>query len=97
MYRRAALAALNRAHLSPAVGGSLFFSRCDSVPRVVAALRSQQVAWMSTVDVPPPPTSNHEHTPVKNAQAMIVYTETDEAPALATYSLYPAVAKVRTD
>ena len=25
---------------------------------------------------------------------MIIYTETDEAPALATYSLYPAVAKI---
>jgi hypothetical protein len=51
--------------------------------------------WMSTdVDVPPPPTSHHKHIKVPNASAQIIYTETDEAPALATYSLYPAVAKI---
>jgi monomeric type NADP-dependent isocitrate dehydrogenase len=29
-----------------------------------------------------------------NAQGKIIYTETDEAPALATYSLYPAVNRI---
>jgi Monomeric isocitrate dehydrogenase len=56
--------------------------------------RHQQVSWMSTVDVPPPPTSHHAHTKLPNAQGTIIYTETDEAPALATYSLYPAVNKI---
>jgi isocitrate dehydrogenase len=50
--------------------------------------------WLSTLSIPPPPTSNHPHTPVPGAKGTIIYTETDEAPALATYSLYPAVAKV---
>ncbi|KAG7370887.1 isocitrate dehydrogenase [Nitzschia inconspicua] len=56
----------------------------------------QHVCWMSTADVeiPPPPTSNHPHTKLPNAQGSIIYTETDEAPALATYSLYPAVNKI---
>lgn len=59
-----------------------------------AAAYARQPLWMSTVSVPPPPTSNHKHTPVPGALGTIIYTETDEAPALATYSLYPAVAKV---
>lgn len=58
------------------------------------ASRFASLRHMSTVDVPPPPTSHHIHTPLEGAQAKIIYTETDEAPALATYSLYPAVAKV---
>ena len=41
-----------------------------------------------------PPTSNHKHTPLPNPQNKILYTETDEAPALATFSLYPVVQKV---
>jgi len=49
--------------------------------------------FMSSVSVPDAPTSNHPHTPLENASASIVYTETDEAPALATYSLYPYIAK----
>jgi hypothetical protein len=53
-----------------------------------------QQFWMSTVAVPDAPTSNHAHSKLAGAQGSIVYTETDEAPALATYSLYPAVAKV---
>jgi hypothetical protein len=46
------------------------------------------------VDVPSPPTSNHRHVPLLNAKGSVLYTETDEAPALATYSLYPIVSKV---
>jgi isocitrate dehydrogenase len=48
----------------------------------------------TSIEVPPPPTSHHVHTPVPNAQGSIIYTETDEAPALATYSLYPVVSKI---
>lgn len=47
------------------------------------------------VTVPSPPKSNHPHVPLPNAKGTIIYTETDEAPALATFSLYPLVAKVR--
>lgn len=50
--------------------------------------------FLSSVKVPDAPTSNHPHTPLPNATGSIVYTETDEAPALATYSLYPYIAKV---
>ena len=50
--------------------------------------------WMSSVAVPPAPTSHHAHNKLEGAKGSIIYTETDEAPALATYSLYPAVAKV---
>jgi len=48
---------------------------------------------LSTVSIPEAPTSNHHHSPLAGATASIVYTETDEAPALATYSLYPYIAK----
>lgn len=56
---------------------------------------SSGLRWMSeaTVDVPPAPTSSHPHTKLPGAHGSIIYTETDEAPALATYSLYPAVEK----
>lgn len=50
--------------------------------------------WLAT-RVPDPPTSHHPHTPLPNAKASIIYTETDEAPALATFALYPIVSKVR--
>lgn len=56
--------------------------------------------WMSTavpgddLNIPPPPTSHHPHKTLPNARGSIIYTETDEAPALATYSLYPAVSKI---
>ena len=62
--------------------------------RFAAAPWVHNVCWLSTVHVPPPPTSNHFHKPLTNPGGKIIYTETDEAPALATFSLYPAVAKV---
>jgi len=51
----------------------------------------------SSVDlgIPPPPTSHHPHTPLETSKGSIIYTETDEAPALATYSLLPVIAKVK--
>ncbi|KAL3907337.1 MAG: hypothetical protein SGARI_003586, partial [Bacillariaceae sp.] len=59
----------------------------------IASSLANQRCWMST-EVPPAPTSGHPHKPLANAQGSIIYTETDEAPALATYSLYPAVNKI---
>lgn len=52
------------------------------------ALRSEDLG------IPAAPTSNHPHTKLEHAQASIIYTETDEAPALATYSLFPVVNKI---
>jgi hypothetical protein len=49
----------------------------------------------AVVAVPEPPTSHHIHRPLAGAKGSIIYTETDEAPALATYSLLPVIAKVR--
>lgn len=40
------------------------------------------------------PTSNHPYTPLPGAKGSIIYTETDEAPALATYSFLPVLRKV---
>lgn len=48
---------------------------------------------LSNVEVPPAPTSLHQYTPLPGADKSIVYTETDEAPALATYSLLPILSK----
>jgi len=39
------------------------------------------------------PTSNHPYTPQPGAKGSIIYTETDEAPALATYSFLPVLTK----
>jgi hypothetical protein len=48
----------------------------------------------TTTTIPPAPTSHHAHKPLIDAMGSIIYTETDEAPALATYSLYPVVSKI---
>ena len=47
----------------------------------------------SDCKVPTPPTSNHPHVPLPDARGSIIYCETDEAPALATYSLLPIFQK----
>lgn len=41
----------------------------------------------------PAPTSNHPYIPLPGAKGSIIYTETDEAPALATYSFLPVLRK----
>jgi isocitrate dehydrogenase len=56
--------------------------------------RSFSATSSDSLEIPPAPTSNHPHTKLPNAQASIIYTETDEAPALATYSLFPVVKKI---
>lgn len=43
--------------------------------------------------VPVPPSSNHPHVELSGATGKLIYTETDEAPALATYSLLPILSK----
>ncbi|KAL7525620.1 hypothetical protein ACHAWF_001438, partial [Thalassiosira exigua] len=48
---------------------------------------------MSDVAVPDPPTSMHPHEAVPGAVGQLIYTETDEAPALATFSLLPVLSK----
>jgi len=45
------------------------------------------------VPVPKPPTSNHPFHKVEGAKGSLIYTETDEAPALATFSLLPILSK----
>ena len=55
---------------------------------------SFSTAVADDLEMPTAPTSNHPHATLPNAQATIIYTETDEAPALATYSLFPVVAKI---
>lgn len=69
-------------------------SRRVVAARIPTAFGNTQQYWMSSVAVPDAPTSNHAYNKVDGADGTIIYTETDEAPALATYSLYPAVAKV---
>lgn len=46
-----------------------------------------------TFPTPDPPTSNHPHVPLPSAKGKIIYTETDEAPALATFNLFPVFRK----
>ena len=48
----------------------------------------------SEVNIPSPPTSIHPHHSIPNAKGSLIYTETDEAPALATFSLLPILTKV---
>ena len=50
--------------------------------------------FLSTVDVPAAPSSNHPYKKLPGASASLIYTETDEAPALATFSLLPVITKV---
>mmetsp|Transcript_5746 Transcript_5746/g.12213 ORF Transcript_5746/g.12213 Transcript_5746/m.12213 type:complete len:848 (+) Transcript_5746:116-2659(+) len=48
---------------------------------------------MSDLALPDPPTSNHPHHNLPTAKGKLIYTETDEAPALATFSLLPVLTK----
>ena len=55
---------------------------------------SSSLRSFSSLECPDPPTSNHSHKPLHNAHGSIIYTETDEAPALATFSLLPILTKI---
>lgn len=61
---------------------------------LAARFAARPMRMLSSIYIPPPPTSHHRYTPLEGAQGSIVYTETDEAPALATYSLLPVISKV---
>jgi len=50
-------------------------------------------AFSSNVSLPAAPTSSHPFDPLPNANGSLIYTETDEAPALATFSLLPILTK----
>jgi len=50
----------------------------------------------SSLEIPAPPTSSHPYKEVPGAKGKIIYTECDEAPALATYSLLPIFSKFAT-
>lgn len=54
----------------------------------------RRLTTAESVEVPSPPSSNHPYKTLPDAKGRIIYTETDEAPALATYALYPIVSKV---
>ena len=95
MTRGVTVASRNYAMMAPMASAGHPFAAASTTSSLFSS-HSHHRMWMSTsVEVPPPPTSNHEHTPLAGAQGSIIYTETDEAPALATYSLYPVIKKVR--
>jgi isocitrate dehydrogenase len=89
LFRRAAVAAFTKQ------GGIRSNSlRPVSLDRSHLFAASSLPQWFSTaMEIPPPPTSNHPHKSLPGAKGMIIYTETDEAPALATYSLFPVLSK----
>jgi hypothetical protein len=76
--------------------GSTSSSSSTTTARRLFATGSEATADNTALNIPKPPTSHHSHTPLPNAHGSMIYTETDEAPALATYSLYPVISKVRT-
>ena len=85
------LDAMTTGHLGVGTGWCLSVS---SLPSPMTSLGSLGCSLFSTLPTPPPPTSNHCHDPISNPQGSIIYTETDEAPALATFSIYPVISKV---
>lgn len=57
-------------------------------------MSNPKCTFSTGTELPLPPTSNHPHSKLASAQGSLIYTETDEAPALATYSLLPILKKV---
>jgi len=55
--------------------------------------RFRSAAFTTISDVPDAPTSTHTRHELKGAKGSLIYTETDEAPALATFSLLPILSK----
>lgn len=82
---------------APLVSNSLLSHLSKTTTQFTPAAAAVTVRFLSDVNIPEAPTSNHAHAPLSNAKGKIVYTETDEAPALATYSLYLWFAKVCLD
>jgi hypothetical protein len=75
---------------------SLPFNRSTSVSNTRAMMRGF-TSSSSLLDMPSAPTSIHPHVQKPNASGSLIYTETDEAPALATFSLLPILTKVSYD
>ncbi|KAL7560569.1 hypothetical protein ACA910_001435 [Epithemia clementina (nom. ined.)] len=88
--RPTVVAANCRPRLAPSL---LSGSQRRVVALAVGGGRRAAAATLSTLTMPDPPTSNHKHEPFPDAKGSILYTETDEAPALATFSLYPVLSK----
>jgi hypothetical protein len=60
-------------------------------PPALWSFPTQQQRHFSAVTATTAPSSNHKHTPLPTAQGSVIYTETDEAPALATYRSIPSL------
>mmetsp|Transcript_8343 Transcript_8343/g.10560 ORF Transcript_8343/g.10560 Transcript_8343/m.10560 type:complete len:818 (-) Transcript_8343:130-2583(-) len=74
----------------------LGFHNNDANPSFAAKAHGKKYTMIrsfSELSMPSPPTSIHPHSIVPNAKGSLIYTETDEAPALATFSLLPILAK----
>lgn len=57
-------------------------------------MKMSTIRSFSDLNIPSPPTSIHPHVAKPDAKGSLIYTETDEAPALATFSLLPILTKV---
>lgn len=62
--------------------------------KIQSSFSTTAVNASDALEIPSAPTSNHAYSKLPEAQGSIIYTETDEAPALATYSLFPVVNKI---
>ena len=60
-------------------------------PPALCSFPTQQQRYFSSATATTAPSSNHKHTPLPTAQGSVIYTETDEAPALATYRSIPSL------
>jgi len=56
-------------------------------------LRASVRSMSDDAVLPVAPTSNHPHVDTPGMSGRLIYTETDEAPALATFSLLPVLSK----
>lgn len=83
-------------HRAAHAARSLAYRRSQTLASRMSARSFSSTSALSeeALEIPAAPTSNHKYTKLANAQASIIYTETDEAPALATYSLFPVVNKI---
>jgi len=62
-------------------------------PSFSSCSNSSSSRFFSTGAQVSPPTSNHPYEALPGAKGSIIYTETDEAPALATFSFLPVLSK----
>ena len=100
--RAAALVAVGRSSSSfsttavavlRSASSAVTFGYSHTRPHFKPAALSTRCLSISAAEIDAHVSSNHEHKPLPNANGVVMYTETDEAPALATYSLYPVLRK----